>query len=547
MPETHLPLRQPPLQSLATRIIFVVFLGTFLTAAVVSWISVASTFEFLRERWDRELPAAARARADALDAWLAEADSALGALAGSLPLRDGDATSRALADALPGGPFELLAWIDTRGEPLARAGSGRLPATIPPAPEGGRPVLRLAGTPPLPAAQATVSRPGRPATRLLGVVDRAALLRAVAPDGQTGAVHLLDGEGRVAWSSRDGVAGFRPPAAGPQPTSIHRAADGGFAISASAPLPALGWRLVVEQPFRVAFAPVFEVVTRVFVVDVGIVLLFSFLAYQITAAIVRPIEALSEGARRISEGRLATQIPEPRGTDELGLLTRTFNDMTRTLLRNQSEIHDANAKLKAQNEELRRANEVLEQLSITDGLTKLHNHRFFQDYLTREIKRVSRTGDPLAMLLIDIDDFKRLNDRLGHAAGDEMLVRVARLLNDCIRESDLAARYGGEEFVVLAPDTRLDGAVYLAEKIRTAIAESSFILDDSKQLTKTTVSIGVARYEGNRKTFFQNADQALYRAKAAGKNCVVADGDDRPRPSDTDATPSPPGSDADRA
>jgi diguanylate cyclase (GGDEF)-like protein len=274
----------------------------------------------------------------------------------------------------------------------------------------------------------------------------------------------------------------------------------------------------------VAFQPVLSVLTRIVVIDLCIILLFSFVGYQVTAAIVRPIEALSEGARRISQGQLDIEIPEPRGQDEVGLLTRTFNDMTRKLLRNQGEIQRVNAKLTEQNEQLQRANEVLEQLSITDGLTKLHNHRFFQDYLTREIKRVSRTGEALSMLLIDIDDFKRLNDRLGHSAGDELLANTARLLNESIRESDLVARYGGEEFVVLAPETDLEGALRLAEKVRMSIAESSLILDDSKQITKMTVSIGVARFCGNRKTFFQAADQALYRAKAAGKNCVVTDG-----------------------
>ena len=126
------------------------------------------------------------------------------------------------------------------------------------------------------------------------------------------------------------------------------------------------------------------------------------------------------------------------------------------------------------------------------------------------------------MLVCDIDDFKRLNDRQGHKAGDELLVGLARILNESIRENDFLARYGGEEFVVLTPVTDAEGAVALAEKVRRAVEESSFILGDSKQLTRVTLSIGVAAYKGNRRAFFEAADQALYRAKAAGKNCVVA-------------------------
>jgi diguanylate cyclase (GGDEF)-like protein len=196
--------------------------------------------------------------------------------------------------------------------------------------------------------------------------------------------------------------------------------------------------------------------------------------------------------------------------------------MTRRLRTHRAEIEQAHQQLVSQNDQLMRANEVLEQLSITDGLTKLHNHRFFQDHLTREIKRVSRTGESLSMLMCDIDDFKRLNDRLGHAAGDELLQGIARILEESIRESDFLARYGGEEFVVLTAGVDLSAAVLIAEKVRDAIAQASFLLDRSNQLTKVTISIGVASYEGNRRGFFQAADQALYRAKAAGKNCVRA-------------------------
>ncbi len=188
----------------------------------------------------------------------------------------------------------------------------------------------------------------------------------------------------------------------------------------------------------------------------------------------------------------------------------------------QAELQQANRQLTSQNEELQRANEVLAQLSITDGLTKLHNHRYFQESLTREIKRQSRSQKPLSMLLLDLDDFKALNDRLGHASGDELLARVALIMDTTVRESDLLARYGGEEFVVLTSDTDLDGAVQLAEKIRMAIEQAPHIVNDSLRPVWITVSVGVAQYAGNRRLFFESADRALYRAKDQGKNCVVA-------------------------
>ena len=142
------------------------------------------------------------------------------------------------------------------------------------------------------------------------------------------------------------------------------------------------------------------------------------------------------------------------------MLTRAFHEMTVRLKRNQDEleekrveIEDANHRLIAQNRELQRVNEVFEQLSITDDLTKLHNHRFFQEHLPQEMKRAERTGEPLSLILIDIDDFKQLNDRYGHSVGDAVLRRVADVMSAEVREMDLLARYGGEEFALLASQT----------------------------------------------------------------------------------------------
>jgi diguanylate cyclase (GGDEF)-like protein len=303
-------------------------------------------------------------------------------------------------------------------------------------------------------------------------------------------------------------------------------ADGLRAVGAARPLAHSSWLLVVEAPFDHAFAPVLTAVTRIFVLDLCIILLSSYLAFWITSGALRPIEELSDAARRIGSGDFDHEVPEPYAQDEVGLLARTFNDMMRRLRGYQSEIEAANIRLMERNAELQQAKETFKQLSITDGLTKLHNHRFFQDHLSREIKRVTRTHAPLSMLLVDLDDFKQLNDRYGHAAGDELLLGIARIMSETVRDSDLLARYGGEEFVVLASDTDLRGAYGLAEKIRTSVAEQPFILDDSLRPVRVTISIGVAQYADDRKAFFQATDRALYAAKAEGKNCVVVDGNE---------------------
>jgi diguanylate cyclase (GGDEF)-like protein len=251
-------------------------------------------------------------------------------------------------------------------------------------------------------------------------------------------------------------------------------------------------------------------------------LLVVWLAWRLSRGLVRPVEALWRAARRIAQGDLEAEVAERRGGGEIGQLTRTFNAMVRKLREDQIEIDAAHRRLREQNHALQAANEVLAQLSITDGLTKLHNHRFFQDHLTRELKRVNRTGDPVSILLIDIDDFKSLNDRHGHATGDAVLSRIAQVMNASIRESDLLARYGGEEFVVLAA-ADLEGSVTLAEKLRGSVMDTPILIDESLHLTHVTISVGVAAYKGDRKAFFRAADRALYTAKAAGKNRVVVD------------------------
>jgi diguanylate cyclase (GGDEF)-like protein len=540
MSEPGAPIRRQPLNSLSTKIIFFVFLSTFLTALAVSWISIESTYRFLRRRIDQSFPAVLDRSAARLDAWLAERRSELVDTGEYLATELGGGTAlgaplhEALARASGAGHDRSLVVLP-RGAGGAGGGAPMLdgiPAALwseLAAAEG--PTTRI-HVPPEGPATVLIAVPlggggGPPAATLVASFPAAGLAALLVSDpGLSGPhMHLVDPGGRSIASSEHGAAGARIalPPLDAATVSEYASPSGERFLGAARPLGETGALLVVDEPFEAAFEPVLSVVTRIFVTDLGIIFLFSFLAYQITAAIVKPIEALSEGARRVSQGELDVEIPDTRGNDEIGLLTRTFNDMMRKLRKNQLEIESANRQLKDQNEALQRGNEVLAQLSITDGLTKLHNHRFFQDHLTRELKRVQRTGEPLAMLLVDIDDFKRLNDRLGHAAGDEMLVRIARIMNETMRESDLLARYGGEEFVVLASGTDLRGAATLAEKVRGAVAESTFLLDDSHRLERITISIGVAQFKGDRKGFFQGADRALYRAKAAGKNCVRVD------------------------
>jgi diguanylate cyclase (GGDEF)-like protein len=319
-----------------------------------------------------------------------------------------------------------------------------------------------------------------------------------------------------------------PPAGAPIESRDFEGSEGEHLIGSAKRFGRFGWTLVVEEEYDRAFAPVVESIRRVLGINLAIVAVLALVAYRIAVGIVRPIEVLSEAARRISRGDSNVQIPHSISRDEVGLLTRAFYEMTNRLAANSREIDSAqryvesvNKELQTRNDELHHANEVLAQLSITDGLTQLHNHRFFQDFLVKETKRADRTREPLGLILIDIDHFKVWNDRLGHAGGDEILRHMAEVMNTLLRGTDLLARYGGEEFALIAPGTDLEGATQLAEKMRSKIAETRFFIDPPSESERVTVSMGVAIYRGDRKQLFKEADQALYRAKSAGRDCVM--------------------------
>jgi len=290
--------------------------------------------------------------------------------------------------------------------------------------------------------------------------------------------------------------------------------EGAEVIAASVRSRRFGWTIAVQEPYETAFAPVAVAVRRVAGFNLVAVVCFSLAAFLLVAWRLRTVHELVAAARQISGGQTLVEIPEGAGTGEIGTLTRAFNEMS-------SRLHQSRRELEDHNQELRRANEVLEQLSITDGLTRLHNHRAFQDQYHREAKRADRTGQPLSLILIDIDDFKLLNDRCGHAAGDAVLQQVATVMNEELRDIDFLARYGGEEFALIAPQTDLSGAEALGQKLRRAVAEAAFSGPASSEELSATVSIGVAEYDGDAEATFHAADAALYEAKAAGKDCVI--------------------------
>jgi len=173
--------------------------------------------------------------------------------------------------------------------------------------------------------------------------------------------------------------------------------------------------------------------------------------------------------------------------------------------------------------QLERARARLAILATQDALTGVHNRRYFFEIAEREWQRCKRYGEDAALLLIDADNFKAINDLHGHLCGDKLLVAVARAVRATLRTTDLMARFGGEELVILLPHTDPLGALDVAERIRERVAGGR--LDWHGEKVGITVSVGVASYGGDDRTLdalVHDADLALYTAKKAGRNCVRA-------------------------
>jgi diguanylate cyclase (GGDEF)-like protein len=240
--------------------------------------------------------------------------------------------------------------------------------------------------------------------------------------------------------------------------------------------------------------------------------------------------------QRLASGDWGARIAYP-ARDEFGYLARAFNQMAYQLQQAFEAQEQQREELLAQNEELERvhaqlqqahqelatlnaelleANRALAQAAVTDGLTGLKNHRAFQESLHSAAQMAERLQQPLSLIMFDIDHFKQFNDTFGHPAGDELLRQVAQVLRESARAYDVAARYGGEEFALLLPNTTLEQAVQVAERLRQQIRAIE------NPHAPVSASFGVATYRRGTPpaTLVYEADAALYRAKRNGRDQV---------------------------
>ncbi len=254
---------------------------------------------------------------------------------------------------------------------------------------------------------------------------------------------------------------------------------------------------------------------------IGVFVLFgaAILASSISKGFTHSILRLADTVEKLGKGELDTAVAVDSG-GELEVLEKGVSAMASRL---KSMVDQLESYSHGLENEVKRRTEELELLSVTDELTGLFNRRYLNRIMQEELSRCLRYGTNLSVCLLDVDHFKRINDYFGHQVGDDVLVSLANLLESSIRDTDIVGRFGGEEFVLIMPNTGLEEALLVADKIRMLV-QKIIVLDGGA--LPVTVSIGVVGcVESQIKSlneFISKADRALYSAKDLGRNRVVA-------------------------
>jgi diguanylate cyclase (GGDEF)-like protein len=318
----------------------------------------------------------------------------------------------------------------------------------------------------------------------------------------------------------------------------------GYAATQTTPGgPELGWTVLVRQNAEAAFQPVRQLQQQILTVGLAAALLLAVMGWYLAGRIAGPMVAITAAARRIERGERGVSFPRIKGSDELAVLARALDSLVQSLvtreqqLQRLTEMHEQ--RVRERTAELEEANVRLEALSTTDALTSVANRGQFDQTLDREWRQLARTGEPLSLIMIDIDHFKAYNDTYGHQQGDECLRQVAAaLFHTATRAGDLVARYGGEEFGVILSHVTAAEAMLVAEKLRRAVFELRIPHKANPAAPGISISLGVAtmipQRDSDRADLVKMADWALYRAKADGRDRAVQSTYVPPRPSASD-------------
>jgi diguanylate cyclase (GGDEF)-like protein len=283
--------------------------------------------------------------------------------------------------------------------------------------------------------------------------------------------------------------------------------DQGKMLGALITIPDLSWAIFVQQPYESVYWSLGRM-RRLSLLVGALSLCFAILlAFLISRYITRSIAKLTHGVRQVANRNFTVKV-DINSRNEIGELAHTFNQMVDELNTHRKDLEEKQKEL--------------ELLARTDALTGLNNHRHFMDQLSREIKQASRIKSPLSVMILDLDNFKHINDTYGHLIGDRVISTIAELIRKHVRSTDIAARYGGDEFCVALPNTTAPGARGLAKKLREEIAGVVFSADGDG-VFHVTCSIGMAQFRKGTKDslmILKYADQALYKAKSGGRNQV---------------------------
>lgn len=267
--------------------------------------------------------------------------------------------------------------------------------------------------------------------------------------------------------------------------------------------------------------------TTILIILLLFALLMIVMAYIMGLSVTQPLKHLETSFKKMMEGSNEKIEISYTQKDELSALInaahsfREKNIALQALLEKHQQLSETlELQVEERTKELEEKNEILSHLSITDSLTTLNNRFKINEVIESEIVRADRYKHNFALIMIDIDYFKRINDNFGHQRGDEVLIEISTLLKESIRSTDVVGRWGGEEFMIVCPETSNNEALNLAKNIQKSIQAFSFM-----EVGKVTVSMGLMSYvpySGTKETLLSQVDTLLYEAKAAGRNTIKA-------------------------
>lgn len=546
------------LNSIKTKIIVFALLATIIPSVSMGWLSYVQNRKFLSEKIKQELRVVTAQASRELDLWLKgrlydvrvfsssyvvleNLDKIVGQGGAHI---ENVAALRRLKDYLRSVrekivDYQELMLLDLEGKIVAtsskQATSVKLPEKWLPRAQANKHTI---GKPywdeTLQAGVVVITQPIRTANeRLLGLLTAKINFRTISKtlknyaQGEIGELYLITEEGTLLVSSRPISAKFLETKlvgsttrklffeeGDPQRYYGHL---GEPVVGALKRMSELDWGVVAEKERAKAYAQIVRLRNVTLVLVVGLLLFIGLGAYLLGLTLVRPLDRLTEGASKVAAGDLEVDLPV-LSRSEVGYLTEVFNDMVARLRQGREE-------LAAINKTLRKKNKELHELSITDSLTGLYNRKHLMETLDKEVARSKRHKHDFVVLVIDIDDFKEYNDTYGHLAGDEVLSRLATVLEESVRSCDYVARYGGEEFILVLPEIGPEDGVKAAERIRKKVVKENFAGDG--ETIQVTVSVGVASYPkdgDDPQSIIRHADTALYKAKESGRNRVVLAG-----------------------